>query len=142
MTKLTSGLVMIWNCPDEISFITWLVIWPHDITLNQEYYPDNDTQICYAKNRCKGKALEHLQLHLRADSLIPFETVDNLFTKLEEVYDDPHCKKHAMEKFKELKIGLGSFNTFYSEFIKLTAKLEFTKEMLLQEFMHKLSPHI
>ena len=71
--------------------------------------------------------------------MIPFETVDELFTKLEEVYGDPHRKEHAMEKFRELKMGSGSFNAFYSEFIKLAAKLEFTKEMLLREFMHKLS---
>ena len=45
-----------------------------------------------------------------------------------------------MEKFRELKMGSRFFNAFYSEFIKLAAELEFTKEMLLQEFMHKLSP--
>ena len=39
-------------------------------------------------------------------------------------------------------MGLRSFNIFYSEFIKLVAKLEFIKEMLLQEFMHKLSLYI
>lgn len=37
-----------------------------------------------------------------------------------------------------MKIGLGSFNDFYLEFIKLATKLEFIKEMLLQEFMYKL----
>ena len=118
----------------------WLSKMRSKLKLNQEHYPDNDTQICYAENRCGGEALEHLQPHLRADSLIPFETVDDLFTKLEEVYGDPHRKEHAMEKFRELKMGSGSFNAFYSEFIKLAAELEFTKEMLLREFMHKLSP--
>ena len=39
-------------------------------------------------------------------------------------------------------MGSGFFNAFYSEFIKLAAKLEFTKEMLLQKFMYKLSPHM
>ena len=112
------------------------------LELNQEPYPDNDTQICYAKNRYRSKALEHLQPYFHIDSLIPFKTVDNLFTKLEEVYDNPHYKKYAMEKFKKLKMGLGFFNTFYSEFIKLVVKLEFIKEMLLQKFMHKLFPRM
>ena len=65
-----------------------------------------------------------------------------MFTKLEEVYSNPHCKDHAIKKFRELKMGLGFFNAFYSEFIKLVAKLEFTKKMLLREFMHKLSPRM
>ena len=47
-----------------------------------------------------------------------------------------------MKKFRELKMGSRSFNAFYLEFIKLAAKLEFTKEILSQEFMHKLSPCI
>lgn len=47
-----------------------------------------------------------------------------------------------MEKFRELKIDIGSFNTFYYKFINLAVKLEFVKEMLLQKFMHKLSPCI
>ena len=110
------------------------------LKLNREHYSDNDTQICYAEKRYGDKALEYLQPHLHADSLILFETVDELFIKLEKVYEDSHCKEHAMENFGELKIDSGSFNTFYSEFIKLAAKLEFTKEMLLREFIYKLSP--
>lgn len=76
--------------------------------------------------------------YLRTDSLISFKTVDNLFIKPEEVHDDLHHKKHVKKKFRELKIGLGSFNIIYSQFIKLAAKTEFTKEILLQEYMYKL----
>lgn len=47
-----------------------------------------------------------------------------------------------MKKFRELKIDMGSFNTFYCKFNNLAVKLEFVKEMLLQEFMHKLFPCI
>ena len=36
-------------------------------------------------------------------------------------------------------MGLGSFNALYLKFIKLAAKFKFIKEMLLQEFMYKLS---
>ena len=110
------------------------------LKLNQEHYSDNDTQICYAVNRCEGKTLDYLQLYLRSDSLILFETVDELFTKLEEVSRNPHCKEDVIEKFRELKMGSGSFNAFYSEFIKLATELKFTKKMLLREFMYKMSP--
>ena len=57
------------------------------LKFNQKHYLDNNTQICYAKNRCGGEALEHLQPHLRANSLISFKIVDDLFTKLEKVYE-------------------------------------------------------
>ena len=120
----------------------WLSKIQNKLKLNQEYYPDNDTQICYILNRYGGKVLKYLQPHLRSDSLIPFEIRDKLFKKLEEVYGNPYRKKHAMEKFTKLKMGSRSFNVFYSEFIKLAAELESIKEILLQEFMYKLFPHM
>lgn len=53
-----------------------------------------------------------------------------------------HYNKYVMKKFRKLKMGLGSFNAFYLKFIKLAAELEFTKEMLLREFIHKLFFHM
>lgn len=40
-------------------------------------------------------------------------------------------KNTLFEKFKKLKMVFGSFNIFYSKFIELAIKLEFTKERLL-----------
>lgn len=41
-----------------------------------------------------------------------------------------------MKKFRKIKIGVGFFNIFYSKFIKLAEKLEFTKEILLKKLMY------
>ena len=112
------------------------------LKLNLEQFFDNDIKICYTKNRYRNKILEYLQLHFCADLLILFKIVYNLFTKLKKVYDNIYCKKHAIKKLKELKMGLESFNIFYSKFIKLADKLEFIKEILLQEFLYKLSSHM
>ena len=45
-----------------------------------------------------------------------------------------------MEKFQDLKMGTSTFNDFYSKFIRLASDLEYTSEMLIQEFKHKLIP--
>ncbi len=47
-----------------------------------------------------------------------------------------------MEKFRELKMGTSSFSDFYSEFIQLVSDLEYTSEMLIREFKHKLTPRL
>ena len=47
-----------------------------------------------------------------------------------------------MEKFQELKMGASSFSDFYSKFIQLASDLEYTSEMLIQEFKHKLTPRL
>lgn len=108
------------------------------LKLNQEHYFDIDIYICYVKNYYKSKALEYLQFHLCTNLLISFKIINKLFTKLERVYKDFHCQKHTIKKFGELKIDIRFFNIFYFEFIKLTTKFGFTKEMLLQKFMYQL----
>ena len=47
-----------------------------------------------------------------------------------------------MEKFRELKMGASLFSDFYSEFIQLASDLEYTSEMLIREFKHKLTPRL
>ena len=39
-------------------------------------------------------------------------------------------------------MGAHSFNDFYSEFIRLASELEYTSEMLIREFKHKLTPRL
>lgn len=38
--------------------------------------------------------------------------INKQFTKFEEIYSNSHYKNHIIKKFKELKIGLKSFNIF------------------------------
>ena len=47
-----------------------------------------------------------------------------------------------MEKFRELKMGTSLFSDFYSKFIRLASDLEYTSEMLIREFKHKLTPRL
>ncbi len=39
-------------------------------------------------------------------------------------------------------MGTSSFNDFYSEFIHLASDLEYTSEMLIRAFKHKLTPRL
>ena len=47
-----------------------------------------------------------------------------------------------MEKFRELKIEASLFSDFYSKFIRLASDLEYTSEMFIQKFKHKLMPRL
>ncbi len=71
-----------------------------------------------------------------------FVTIENLFNDLEGIFGNPHQKEHVMEKFRDLKMGTTLFNDFYSEFIRLASDLEYTFEMLIREFKHKLRPRL
>ena len=110
--------------------------------INWDHYPTDRSKLIYAENRVRGKTLQHLEPCLRLNSITPFATIEDLFNHLEDIFGNPHRKKHDIEKFRDLKMGASSFNDFYSEFIRLASDLEYTLEMLIREFKHKLTPRL
>ena len=76
------------------------------------------------------------------NSITCFATIKDLFNHLEDIFGNSHRKKHAMEKFRKLKMEASSFSNFYSKFIRLAFDLKYTSEMLIQEFKHKLMPRL
>ena len=71
-----------------------------------------------------------------------FAIIKELFNYLKDIFSNSHRKKHAIEKFQELKMEASLFSDFYFEFIQLTSDLEYTLEILIQEFKHKLTPRL
>ena len=110
--------------------------------INWDYYLTDQSKLIYAENRVGGKTLLHLKPFLRINSIILFAIIENLFNYLEDIFDNPHQKKHTMKKLQELKMEASSFSDFYSKFIQLASNLEYTLEMLIWEFKHKLTPRL
>ncbi len=110
--------------------------------INWDHYPSGRSKLIYAENRVAGKALQHLEPCLWLNSITPFTTIDDLFNYLEDIFSNPYQKKYAMDKFWELKMGASSFSDFYFEFIRLALDLEYTSEMLIWEFKHKLTSRL
>ena len=142
--KLTKALPdpPIFTDGKDPSIDQWLSKMRGKFEINWDHYPTDRSKLIYAENRVGGKALQHLEPCLRLNSITPFTTIDDLFNHLEDIFGNPHHKEHAMEKFRELKMGTSSFTDFYSEFIRLASDLEYTSEMLIREFKHKLTPRL
>lgn len=62
---------------------------------------------------------------------MPFAFIKNLFNYLEDIFDNFHQKNHVIEKFWNLKIGISSFNDFYSKFIYLALNLEYMSKIFI-----------
>ena len=126
----------------DLSMDQWLSKMQSKFEINWDHYPTDRNKLIYPENRVGGKALQHLEPCLRVNSITPFATIEDLFNHLEDIFGNPHRKEHAMEKFRELKMEASSFSDFYSEFIRLASNLEYTSEMLIREFKHKLTPRL
>ena len=71
-----------------------------------------------------------------------FANIEDLFNHLEDIFDNLYQKKHAIEKFRELKIEASLFSNFYSKFIQLISYLKYISEIFIREFDHKLTPRL
>ena len=140
MGKLTKALLdpPLFTDGKDLSIDQWLSKMRGKFEINWDHYPLERSKLIYAENRVGGKVLQHLESCLRLNSIISFTTIDDLFNYLEDIFGNPHRKEHVIEKFRELKMGASSFSDFYSEFIRLASDLEYTSEMLIREFKHKL----
>ena len=142
--KLTKALLdpPIFTDGKDPSIDQWLSKMRGKFEINWDHYPTDRSKLIYAENRVGGKALQHLEPCLRVNSITPFATIEDLFNHLEDIFGNSHRKEHAIEKFRELKMEASSFSDFYSEFIRLASNLEYTSEMFIWEFKHKLTPRL
>ncbi len=120
----------------------WLSKMRGKFEINWDHYPIDRNKLIYAENRVGGKALQHLEPYLRLNSITPFTTINDLFNHFKDIFSNAYRKEHAMEKFRELKMGTSSFTDFYSEFIRLASDLEYTSKMFIREFKYKLMPRL
>lgn len=63
--------------------------------------------------------------------IIFFTIIEDLFNYLEDIFNNSYQKKYIIEKFRDLKMNINSFNNFYSEFIYIASDREFISEMLI-----------
>ncbi len=107
--------------------------------INWDHYQSERSKLIYVENRVGEKALQHLEPCFQLNFITPFTTIDNLFNHLKDIFGNLHQKEHAIDKIRELKMGPSSFSDFYSKLIRLDSDLEYTLEILIREFKHKLT---
>ena len=110
--------------------------------INWDHYLSERSKLTYAKNWVRRKALQYLEIYLQLNSITLLTTINNLFNYLKDIFGNLHWKKHAIEKFQELKMEASLSSNFYSKFIWLTSDLEYTSEILIWEFKHKSTPRL
>ena len=56
--------------------------------INWDEYLTNRNKLIYAKNKVRVKALQHLKLCPRINSITIFATIKDLFNYLEDIFDN------------------------------------------------------
>ena len=108
------------------TFWVWNDQMKSKLRINDDWFnrPDPEeaehAKVSYIKTRVDGKAAEHLYPWLEAQSGRDVY-VEEVIQCLENVFEDPDRRLKAREQLKKLRMPyLGDFNTFQSEFLRLS----------------------
>jgi hypothetical protein len=86
-------------------------------------FPDEQSKLRYAISSQEGAALEQL-IQLVDNDHVDLDNFDAFVTSLEEVYGDPHGANTAERALSKLRQGNWVFVSYYAEFQRLVAELQ------------------
>jgi hypothetical protein len=86
-------------------------------------FPDEQSKLRYAFSRLEGAALEQL-IHLVDNDHVDLDNFDAFVTSLEEAYGDPDHANSAERALSKLRQGNRDFVSYYAEFQRLIADLQ------------------
>jgi len=120
----------------------WLSKMKSKLSANQDHYPTEALRMGYVENRVGGNAIKHLAPRLRTGSTNPFVSTEDMFEVLERVYGDPNRRQTASAEFRRLYQGGKDFNSFWAEFQRLAAGIDYSSENLVDELRSKVSAEL
>jgi hypothetical protein len=124
---------------DGPTFENWLIQVKNKLRGNADSYPTEDLKIIYAAGRVSGNALALISPRLEATSRHAYDTVDELYEHLYELYGDPNKERNARQAFKHLTMQKGqTFQEFYAMFLRYVADGNVSARDLKDELNDKL----
>jgi hypothetical protein len=107
---------------DGSTFDNWLIQVKNKLRGNAESYPTEDLKIIYVAGRVNGAALALISPRLGASNSHAYQTVEELYEHLYELYGDPNKERNARQAFKDLVMKKGqTFQEFYALFLRYVA---------------------
>jgi hypothetical protein len=96
------------------------------LTANADYYNTKALRMSYVESQVGGTASKQLALRLRENAVNHYTTAAQMLETLERVYANLDRRFTALMSFQKLYQGRQDFNTFWAEFQRLSAKLDFS----------------
>ncbi len=117
----------------------WLSWMQNKLKMNKNYFSIKEMKIAYVKSRVSETTIKHIAFRMR-------NTITNLFLEAEEIlsilnkmYNDFNQHHTTQRQFLKLYQNKIFFHEFWMKFQRLSAKLEYNNETLLNDFQHKIS---
>ncbi len=117
----------------------WLFRMRNKLKTNKNHFPIEEMKIAYVKSRVDETMIKHLAFRMRNTITNSFLEAEEILLIINKMYDDLNRRHTTQRQFLKLYQNKIFFHEFWMKFQRLSAKLGYNNETLLDDLQHKIS---
>ncbi len=117
----------------------WLFQMQNKLKMNKNHFSIKEMKIAYVKSRVSETMIKHIALKMRNMITNSFLEAEKILSIINKMYNDVNQHHTAQQQFLKLYQNKIFFYEFWMKFQRLSAKLEYNNETLLDDLQHKIS---
>ena len=122
---------------DLTKFSGWLLQVKSKMRANAIFMPTEELRMAFVTSLLTDDALAQLEPRLLDGSTKPFANAAEMLQTLESAFGDPNRKQKAHERYIALRQGDRDFTSFWVEFQRLAAELDFSEKTLIDDLIEQ-----
>ena len=122
------------------TFDSWKIQVNGKLTVNADYFANEQARMTYVFGRIGGDAQKHLNPRIGSNSVDPFITANEMIQHIVGIYEDPFRVQNARRDYRRLTIKpTETFPNFYTRFLHLAGEGQILEEDLQLDLYNKLT---
>ncbi len=112
------------------------------LKMNKNHFSIKEMKIAYVKSRVSKTMIKHIAFRIKDTIMNSFLKAEEILSIINKMYDDFNQHHTTQQQFLKLYQNKIFFHEFWMKFQKLSAKLEYNNEILLNNLQHKISSNL
>ncbi len=117
----------------------WLSQMRNKLKMNKNHFSIKEMKIAYVKSWVSETTIKHIALRMRNMITNLFLEAEEILSIINKMYDDLNWHHTTQQQFLKLYQNKIFFHEFWMKFQRLSAKLKYNNETLLNDLQHKIS---
>ena len=117
----------------------WLFQMWNKLKMNKNHFFIEEMKIAYVKSWVSETMIKHIALRMRNTITNSFLEAEKILSIINKMYNNFNWRHMIQRQFLKLYQNKIFFHEFWMKFQRLSAKLEYNNEILLDDFQHKIS---
>ncbi len=117
----------------------WLFWMQNKLKMNKNHFFIEEMKIAYVKSRVSETTIKHIAFQMKDMITNSFLEAEEILSIINKMYDDFNRHHMTQRQFLKLYQNKIFFHEFWMKFQRLSVKLKYNNETLLNDLQHKIS---